>query len=36
MEALEKFESSPEYAAVKPIRQRAAASRIFAVEGAAP
>ena len=36
MEALEKFESSPEYTAVKPIRHRAATSRIFAVEGVAP
>jgi len=37
MEALEKFEASPEYTAVKPIRQRAAkSSRIFAVEGATP
>jgi len=36
MAALEKFESSPEYTAVKPIRQHAAASRIFAVEGVAP
>ena len=35
MEALEKFESSKEYTAVKPIRQRAATSRIFAVEGVA-
>lgn len=36
MEALEKFESSPEYTAVKTIRQHAAASRIFAAEGVAP
>jgi uncharacterized protein (DUF1330 family) len=36
MEALEKFEASPEYTAVKPIRHRAATSRIFAVEGTAP
>ena len=36
MDALEKFEASPEYAAVKPIRQRNATSRIFAVEGVAP
>lgn len=36
MEALEKFESSKEYTAVKPIRQRAATSRIFAVQGVTP
>ena len=37
MEALEKFEASPEYTAVKPIRQHASkSSRIFAVEGVAP
>ena len=36
MEALEKFEASPEYTAVKPIRQRSASSRIFAVQGLAP
>lgn len=36
MEALEKFESSPEYTKVKTIRQLAAASRIFAAEGVAP
>jgi len=35
MATLEKFESSAEYGAVKPIRQRAATSRIFAVEGVA-
>jgi len=33
MATLEKFEASAEYSAVKPIRQRAATSRIFAVEG---
>ena len=37
MEALEKFEASAEYTAVKPIRQRASrSSRIFAVEGVSP
>ena len=37
MEALEKFEASPEYTAVKPIRQRASkSSRIFAVQGVTP
>jgi uncharacterized protein (DUF1330 family) len=35
MATLEKFESSAEYGAVRPIRQRAATSRIFAVEGVA-
>ena len=33
MATLEKFETSAEYGAVRPIRQRAATSRIFAVEG---
>lgn len=33
---LEKFESSPEYTAVKPIRLRNATSRVYAVEGIAP
>ncbi len=34
--ALDRFESSPEYRAVVPIRHRAATSRVFAVEGVAP
>src|SRR5262245_35105563 len=33
MATLEKFEASAEYGAVRSIRQRAATSRIFAVEG---
>lgn len=36
MAALLKFEASPEYGAVKPIRHKAATSRVFAVEGVAP
>jgi uncharacterized protein (DUF1330 family) len=36
MAALMKFESSPEYTEVKPIRLRNATSRVFAVEGVAP
>jgi uncharacterized protein (DUF1330 family) len=36
MEALDQFESSPDYTAVKPIRQRASTGRIFAVQGVAP
>ncbi|MEP6495671.1 MAG: DUF1330 domain-containing protein [bacterium] len=34
--ALRRFESSPEYEAVKPIRHKNATSRVFAVEGVAP
>jgi uncharacterized protein (DUF1330 family) len=30
----QKFESSPEYRAIAPLRQRAATSRIFLIEGA--
>ena len=36
MATLLKFEASDEYGAVRPIRQRSAASRIFAVRGVAP
>jgi|SRR5579862_1042017 len=36
MDELLRFESSPEYSAVRPIRQRAAESRIFAVQGVSP
>jgi uncharacterized protein (DUF1330 family) len=36
MDDLLRFEASPEYGAVRPIRQRAAESRIFAVQGVTP
>ena len=36
MPALLKFEASPEYGEVKPIRHRVATPRIYAVEGVAP
>jgi uncharacterized protein (DUF1330 family) len=36
MAALERFESSPEYAKVVGIRHRVATSRVFAVEGVSP
>jgi len=35
MATLEKFEASAEYDAIRPVRQKAATSRIFAVEGIA-
>jgi len=35
MATLEKFEASTEYGAIRPVRQKAATSRIFAVEGIA-
>src|SRR6476469_1869555 len=34
--ALQRFESSPEYREVVPIRHRAATSRVYAVEGVMP
>ena len=36
MAALQRFESSPEYREVVPIRHRNATSRVFAVEGLSP
>jgi uncharacterized protein (DUF1330 family) len=35
-DAAEKWYASPEYSAIKPIRQRSTKSRVFVVEGIAP